>query len=525
MMTHSSTTGASRATLELAGQPLSLQEIAAVADGTAHPVLGGRARARMDAAVGVVDAALADERVAYGINTGFGRLATVRLPASDLLALQINLVRSHACGVGPLLQTPETRAMILLRANTLAAGHSGARPALVDHLLALLAHGIHPLVPSRGSVGASGDLAPLAHLALAVIGEGDVEYQGREMSSADAHRQAGLEPQQLQPKEGLALLNGTQALTAVGALALRAGVRLAALADLAGALTLEALRGTVAALDPRIHAVRPHAGQLAAAAHLRRLLDGSTVQPLRVDGSVRVQDAYSLRCMPQVHGAVRAALAHARQAVEVESGSVTDNPLIFPDEGEILSGGNFHGAPLALPFDYAAIALTDLMSISERRIERLINPDLSEGLPAFLTETPGLSSGFMIAHVTAVALLNEAKILSHPASIDNVPTSAGQEDHVSMGMTAANKLRTIVEHGERVLAIELMAAAQALDLRGVPASAPALAAAHAMVRAVVRRVREDRPLGPDIERLAGAIAAGDFERWTTGPLLDPGETV
>ena len=328
--------------------------------------------------------------------------------------------------------------MLLLRANVLASGFSGARPLVIDTLIAMLEKGVTPVIPEKGSVGASGDLAPLAHLALAAIGEGEVFYKGERLPAAAALERAQIAPLQLEVKEGLALLNGTQAMGAVGALALHRAEQLVRLADVAGAMTLEALKGTPVAFDERIHAARPHPGQMAVAAHLRELLRESEIRESHLENDPRVQDAYSLRCMPQVHGAVRTALNHARQVVEIESGSATDNPLVFAETGEVLSGGNFHGAPLALVFDYAAIALTDLMSITERRIDRLVNPDSNEGLPPFLTTQPGISSGFMMLQVTAVALLNEAKVLAHPASVDNVPTDGGKEDHVSMGMTSAD---------------------------------------------------------------------------------------
>ena len=360
--------------------------------------------------------------------------------------------------------------MLLLRANVLAKGHSGVRVRVAELLAGMLNHRVHPVVPSRGSVGASGDLAPLAHLALALIGEGDVFFRGERVPALIAMKATGLQPLVLEAKEGLALLNGTQAMVATGGLALLRGLRVAKLFDLAGAMSLEALMGTPTPFDARIHQARPHAGQMAAARHLRELLAESEIRESHRHNDSRVQDAYCLRCMPQVHGAARGALEHGREVIEIEAGSATDNPLIFPGEdgedAEILSGGNFHGAPLALALDYAAIALTDLISISERRIDRLINPDINEGLPAFLSDSPGVSSGLMIAHVTAAALLNESKVLAHPASIDSVPTSGGKEDHVSMGMTSALKLKRIVENAELVLAIELMAAAQGLEYTG-----------------------------------------------------------
>lgn len=468
------------------------------------------ARRRVENARRIVEKILDEGRVVYGVNTGFGKLSDVHIAPSELRALQLNLVRSHACGVGPALSEMETRAMLLLRANVLALGYSGARAAVVEMLVAMLERGVHPVIPEKGSVGASGDLAPLAHLALVAIGEGEAVYLGERMPGADALRRAELPPLQLEAKEGLALLNGTQAMTAVGGLALHCALRLAQLADVAGAMTLEALKGTPAAFDKRIHNARPHPAQIAVAAHLRELLRESEIRDSHLENDPRVQDAYSLRCMPQVHGAVRSALEHAREVVEIETGSATDNPLVFADREEVLSGGNFHGAPLALSFDYAAMALTDLASISERRIERLVNPDLNEGLPAFLTAHPGMSSGFMIAQVTAVALLNEMKVLSHPASVDNVPTSGGKEDHVSMGMTAATKLRTIVENAEHVVAIELLAAAEGLEYRAPLLPGKGVRRAYEIARACVPRLTQDRALAPDIERIVAAIRRDEF---------------
>ena len=491
--------------MHLSGQELTLDEIAALADVHTRVEITPAAIARMNASERVVRHVSGGGHPVYGINTGFGKLCEVRIPDDAIDRLQLNLVRSHACGLGRPLSEPETRVVMALRATTLALGYSGARPVVAQTLAAMLNTGVHPISPEKGSVGASGDLAPLAHLALCVIGEGEAIYRGERLPGAEALRRAGIEPLRLAPKEGLALLNGTQVLTAVGALALWRAYRLVELADVAGALTLQALLGTPAAFDQRIHAVRPHAGQAAAAAHLRALLEDSDVDPARRRTPARVQDAYSLRCMPQVHGAVRGALAFARASVETETGSATDNPLVFPETGDVLSGGNFHGAPLALAFDAAAIALTTLSSIQERRIDRLVNPDLNQGLPAFLAAHPGVSSGFMIAHVTAVSLLNESKVLAHPASIDNLPTSGGQEDHVSMGMTAALKLRTIVENGESIAAIELLAAAEGLRYRESFDPGPKLRAVVDRIREIVAPLGEDRALGRDIETLAAAI--------------------
>lgn len=494
--------------LELSGRPLTLAEISSVAHAHQHVKLSPTAVGRIQESRRVVDQICVEGRIVYGINTGFGRLSDVHVPSSELRALQLNLVRSHACGVGPLLSEAEVRAMMLLRANVLAVGFSGARLEVVQTVLDMLNAKVHPLIPEKGSVGASGDLAPLAHLALGVIGEGEVFLEGVRMPAAEGLATAGLKPVHLEAKEGLSLLNGTQAMASVGGLALFRAERLVRLADAAGASTLEALLGTPVAFDPRIHQARPHEGQIASARHLVSLLEDSEIRESHREGDPRVQDAYSLRCMPQVHGAVRGALAHAREVIEIETGSATDNPLIFPESGDVLSGGNFHGAPLAMALDYAAIAVTDLMSISERRIDRLVNPDLNENLPPFLARNPGTSSGFMIAHVTAVALLNEAKVFAHPASVDNLPTSGGKEDHVSMGMVAATKLRTIVDNAERVLAIELMAAAEGLDYRSPLMPGKGVQRIYDQVRKIVPRVEEDRALSGDIERLAQAIRDG-----------------
>ncbi|HEX3436211.1 MAG TPA: histidine ammonia-lyase [Pseudacidobacterium sp.] len=509
----------SEAVLELSGQTLSIEEIASVAQNHRKVAIADEAGPKIKASRSVVEGVIESGETAYGINTGFGKLADVRISNSDLRALQHNLVRSHASGIGEPLPEPETRAMLLLRANVLAKGHSGVRPVVVETLISLLNHDIHPVIPSRGSVGASGDLSPLAHLALALIGEGEVTYQGQRTGACCALKLAGIEPLALEAKEGLALLNGTQAMAATGALALDRALRVTQLFDLAGAMSLEALRGTPTAFDERIHTARPHRGQIQVAAHLRHLLEESEIRESHRHNDPRVQDAYCLRCMPQVHGAARGALAHVREVIETETGSATDNPLIFVDEngivsgGSILSGGNFHGAPLALALDYAAIALTDLMSISERRIDRLINPDINEGLPPFLSDTPGVSSGLMIAHVAAAALLNEAKVLAHPASVDSVPTSGGKEDHVSMGMTSALKLRQVVENAEHVLAIEMLSAAQGLDYRQPLKPAREVECARLAVRNVVPRLAEDRVLSGDIEKLADAIRGGAFDTW------------
>src|SRR2546421_3392087 len=487
--------------LELDGQRLSLAEVSAVARAEQTLSLSPAARARVEKSRAVVEQIISENRTVYGINTGFGKLSDIRIDRSDLQALQVNLVRSHSCGLGNPLSIDETRAMLLLRANVLALGYSGCRPVLIEKLIDMLNRGVTPVIPEKGSVGASGDLAPLAHLALTVIGEGEAFYEGERMSSADALQRAGIGPLQLDVKEGLALLNGTQAMTAVGGLALHRAERIARLADVAGAMSLEALKGTPVAFDERIHNARPHPGQTAVAQHLRELLRDSEIRESHLQNDPRVHDAYSLRCMPQVHGAARGARAQPKDIVELETGSATDNPLVFAESEEVLSGGNFHGAPLALAFDYAAMAVTDLMSITEPRLDRLVNPDANEGLPPFLTSQPGMSSGFMMMQVTAVALLNEAKGLAHPASIDNLPTDGGKEDHVSMGMTAATKLRSIVDNAELITAIELITAAEGLEYRAPLQPGRGVKQAYNIVRAHVPRLAEDRPLSPDIQKI------------------------
>src|SRR5882672_3431355 len=497
--------------LELRGQPLTLDQIVAVASGREQVKLADDARARCEASRTIVEKIVAENRTVYGVNTGFGKLSDVHIAPEQLSELQLNLVRSHSCGLGNPLSETEARAMLLLRANVLACGLSGARSVVVDTLVAMLARGVTPVIPEKGSVGASGDLAPLAHLALAAIGEGEAFYKGARLASAEALKRAEIEPLQLEVKEGLALLNGTQAMGAVGALALERAERVTRLADLSGAMSLEALKGTPVAFDARIHAARPHAGQIEVATHLRELLAGSEIRTSHLENDPRVQDAYSLRCMPQVHGAVRDALRHARGIVETEAGSATDNPLVFSDTGDVLSGGNFHGAPLALAFDYAAIAMTDLISITERRIDRLVNPDANEDLPPFLTRHAGTSSGFMMLQVTAAALLNEARILAHPASIDNVPTDGGKEDHVSMGMTAATKLRSIVDIAELATAIELITAAEALEYRKPLAPGRGVKAAYDLVRTRVSPLLADRSMSVDIQKIAEAVRAGEFD--------------
>ncbi|HTR49439.1 MAG TPA: histidine ammonia-lyase, partial [Kofleriaceae bacterium] len=421
--------------------------------------------------------------------------------------LQQNLVRSHASGVGGPLPRDAVRAMMLLRAAVLATGRSGARAVCCERLCELLAAGVHPVIPARGSVGASGDLAPLAHLALGMIGEGDAELGGHTLPAAEALRRAGIAPLVLEAKEGLTLLNGTQHMTAVGGLAVLDADVTCRVADLAGALSLEALKGTVRAFDERVVAARPHPGQIAVGALLRALLDGSEIAESHKDCG-KVQDPYSLRCMPQVHGATRDVLAFARTVLEREAASSTDNPLVL--DGEMISGGNFHGQPVALALDAAAIAVAELANISERRVEQLVNPHLSSGLPPFLAPDSGLNSGFMIAQVAAAALVSENKVLAHPASVDSIPSSAGREDHVSMGATAALKLHLIHDHVRTVLAIELLCGAQGIDLRRPLRTTKPLEAVHAAIRATIPAMMVDRPLAPDIAAMRALIDDGSL---------------
>ncbi|HWM87432.1 MAG TPA: histidine ammonia-lyase [Kofleriaceae bacterium] len=497
--------------------PLTLDRIAAVARRGAAVTIASSARARMAESRAVIESVLVGGAAApavYGVNTGFGALAEVRISPDEIRALQRNLVRSHSAGVGSPLPRDAVRAMMLLRAAVLTRGQSGARPEVAELLCRMLAAGVHPVIPSRGSVGASGDLAPLAHLALGMIGEGEAELDGQVLPSAEALARAGMAPLELEAKEGLTLLNGTQHMTAVGGLAVFDAHETCLVADIAGAMSLEALKGTVRAFDERILAARPQPGQIESGALLRRLLADSDIAESHRDCG-KVQDPYSLRCMPQVHGAARDLLGFAREVLEREANATTDNPLVFvdplmPHGGEILSGGNFHGQPVALALDAAAPAVAELASISERRVEQLVNPALSSGLPPFLAPQSGLHSGFMIAQVAAASLVSENKILAHPASVDSIPSSAGREDHVSMGATAALKLAQVHDHVRDVLAIELLAAAQGLDLRSPLKPARLMQAAHAHIRRVVPVMMEDRPLYKDIRAVRALIDDGSL---------------
>lgn len=479
--------------------------------------LAAPARERMLASRAVIERLIASDQAVYGVNTGFGKMASVRISREQIGELQVNLVRSHACGVGAALSENETRAMLLLRANAIAKGFSGVRPLVAETLCAMLNSGVHPVIPSQGSVGASGDLAPLAHLAQVAIGEGDAILQGHKISGGDALRRAQIAPLKLEAKEGLALLNGTQAMLALLSLGLREAEIAVDSADVAAALSLDALRGSPAAFDERIAAVRPYAGHAITARNLRWLNDGSAIRESHraTEKDKRVQDAYSLRCTPQVHGAVRDALAHVRATLAVELNSATDNPLVFADSGagagEVISGGNFHGQPLAMAADQLAVALATLAGISERRIEQMTNPQTSL-LPAFLVRDAGLNSGFMILQVTAAALASEMKTQATPHSVDSIPTSANQEDYVSMGMGAARRIHPMLVNLRNVLAIELLAACQGIDLLAPLATGAQAAKAQAIVRAESKMVEVDRSLAPDIREVEKRIAAGDFSK-------------
>ncbi|HME90413.1 MAG TPA: histidine ammonia-lyase [Myxococcaceae bacterium] len=490
------------------GETLQLEEIVKVARSEAFVELSPSAVERVERARSLVDRVAAGDEPAYGINTGFGNLAEIRVEKKDLQQLQRNLLRSHAAGVGPPLSIPETRALLLLRANVLAKGLSGIRLPTLALAIDMLNRDVVPVVPERGSVGASGDLAPLAHLALSLIGEGEAYFRGARLPAREALARADLRPITLEAKEGLALVNGTQAMSAVGVLSLLRAEALAEIADLAGAMTLEGLLGSHKPFSAEIQSVRPHPGQVACAQRLRELLADSEIV-LSHAHCAKVQDPYSLRCMPQVHGAARDGISFARRALEIEVNSATDNPLVFADSGNIVSGGNFHGQPVSLALDVLAIALAQLSTISERRVEQLVNPSLS-GLPPFLAKNSGLNSGFMIAQVTSAALVAESRILCHPACVDSIPSSAGREDHVSMGMTAALKVRQVAEHTRSCLAIELLVASQAIDMRLPLKAGRGVRAAHQLLRSRVPSLEADRELHIDIEAVQRLIDGGEL---------------
>ncbi len=497
--------------IQIDGTNLSFELLYRIVFDGAKVELAAAARAQMLASRAVVERLIESGDAVYGVNTGFGKLASVRISREQIGELQVNLVRSHACGIGAPLGEQETRAMLALRANAIAKGFSGVRPVVAEALCAMLNAGVHPLIPSQGSVGASGDLAPLAHLAQVAIGEGEAIFRGRTTSGAEAMRAAGIAPLALEAKEGLALLNGTQGMLALLALALRDAEIAVDTSDVAAALSLDALRGSPAAFDARIAEVRPYAGHATTARNLRRLNEGSTIRESHrsAEKDKRVQDAYSLRCAPQVHGAVRDALAQVRAILSVELNSATDNPLVFADSGEVISGGNFHGQPLAMAADQLAVALATLAGISERRIEQMTNPQTSL-LPAFLIREAGLNSGFMILQVAAAALASEIKTQATPHSVDSIPTSANQEDYVSMGMGGARRIQPMLTNLRNVLAIELLSACQGLDLLAPLRTGAQAQKAYAIVRAESKMVDADRSLAPDIRAIERKIAAGAF---------------
>lgn len=497
--------------LAITGSTLTIEDVEAVARWRRPVRLGGDAVSAIEQSESVVRRAVCEGRIAYGITTGFGSFADRVIPAADVLVLQRNLLRSHAVGVGQPLADEIVRAMLLLRANALACGASGVRLKTVQTLIDMLNRGVVPIVPEKGSVGASGDLAPLAHLTLVLVGEGTARLDGRTMSGADALAETGIAPLELGPKEGLALINGTQQMTATGALVLHDAKILLTTADIIGAMSLEAVRGTNRAFDARVHALRPHPGQIASAGNLRRVTAGSEIMTSHRDDNHKVQDPYSFRCMPQVHGASRDAVSYAAGVVTVELNSATDNPLIFADGGDIISCGNFHGQPVGLAMDTAGIAIAELANISERRIEAMLEPHFSE-LPPFLTRHAGLESGYMVSQYTAAALVSENKILAHPATVDSIPTSANQEDHVSMGSIAARKAAGILWNAQVVMAIELLCAAEGIDYRRPLHSGAGLEAVHRLVRDEVPHLDDDRPLHPDIDRVVDLIRTGAVVR-------------
>lgn len=515
------------------GEGLKIEDVVAVANAyrdpsRVHITLAPQARDRIQRARRAVEHFLACGDVVYGVNTGFGHFKSRIVPAADTERLQQNILVSHAVGVGEPIDEAATRAVMLIRANTLAKGHSGVRLETVERLLDVLNAGVHPRIPCKGSLGASGDLAPLAHMALVLVGQGEATYRGELLPGGEALRRAGLEPLTLGAKEGLALTNGTAFMTAIGSLVTWRAERLAQVADIAGALSCEALHATPRAFDERIHAVRPHPRQMACAAYLRRLLEGS--QFLRPDDPLNVQDAYTLRCMPQVHGAARDAIAYARWVLEIELNSATDNPLIFfEDDGTptCLSGGNFHGEPVALAMDYLKTALAEIGNISERRVTRLTDDASNQGtLPAFLIKHGGLNSGFMLAQYTAAALASENKVLAHPASVDTVPTSANTEDHVSMGPIAARQAEEILENVETILAIELLAAAQGIDFRrevlGDVRLGRGTAPAYALIRERVPFLEHDAYMAPLIEAALDLVRSGELVRVVNEATGNPG---
>ncbi len=485
------------------GKSLTMEEVVLVARHGYEVELSKSAKEAIEKSRAIVDRFVDEKRTVYGITTGFGKFSDVPISKEETEDLQRNLIISHACGVGPIFSKEIARAIVLLRANALSKGFSGVRPSTVETLLTMLNKDVVPCIPEQGSLGASGDLAPLSHMVLVMIGEGEAMYQGEVMPGKVAMEKAGIPLVTLTSKEGLSLINGTQVMTAVGCLTAYDAVQLMKLADISAAMSAEALGGITDAFDPRVHSIRPHRGQMDTAANLLRLLEGSGNTTRQ--GEVRVQDAYALRCVPQIHGASKDALNYVVSKVNIEINSVTDNPLIFPDDEAAISGGNFHGQPMALPFDFLGIALAEIANASERRTERLVNPQLSNGLPAFLTPKGGLHSGFMIAQYAAAALVSENKVLAHPASVDSIPSSANQEDHVSMGTIAARKARDIYNNVSNVIAIEILSATQGIDFKDPAKLGKGTKAAYALVRTQVDKLVDDRPMYTDINRVAELV--------------------
>jgi histidine ammonia-lyase len=485
------------------GNSLSLEQVALVAIDKVPVRLSETSRQKVQKCRAYVDKVIANGDTVYGLTTGFGKFSTVSIPPEHIAELQLNLIRSHATSIGEPYDIEQTRAIMLLRIAVLAKGYSGIRIETLDTLVNMLNRGVHPIIPKRGSVGASGDLSPLSHLALVLIGEGEAIYQGERMSGKQAMQRADITPVQLAAKEGLALNNGTQVMAALGVLSLLEAERLTRYADVIASMSIDALLGTPRAFDELIHQLRPHPGQLKSAANIRNLLSESILRESHRNCG-NIQDAYSLRCTPQVHGAVRDAIAYVRGVLQIEINSATDNPLIFADEEKVISGGNFHGEPLAIALDTLAIAVSELASISERRIEQMLNPALSRGLSPFLAKRPGIDSGFMIAQLTAASLVSENKVLAHPASVDSIPTSANQEDHVSMGSVSAIKLLQVMENVGSVLGIELLIAAAALDERGLPSS-DSLERVKALVRENIAAMQEDRIMYPDVNNAIALV--------------------
>lgn len=492
----------------LDGSSLHLEDVVRVAGQGEQVTIAQDAWTRVAQCRKRVEQIVTGNETVYGVTTGFGKFSDVRIPTEDVISLQTNLLRSHACGVGPALPEVTVRAMMLLRANALAKGYSGIAPDTLQLLVDCLNQGVHPVIPSQGSLGASGDLAPLSHLALLLIGEGEAIVQGTKLPAQEALAQAGLQPILLQAKEGLALINGTQAMAAIGSLTYVRAKRLVQMADVIAALTVQALRGIVDAYEEAVHRVRPYPEQIDVGGNMRSLLQGSALTTRQ--GEVRVQDAYSLRCIPQVHGATRQVLHYVEDKLSIEINSATDNPLIFLEDGRVISGGNFHGQPVAFAMDFLKIGISELANISERRLERLVNSQLSDGLPPFLSRNPGLESGMMIAQYAAASLVSENKVLAHPASVDSIPSSANQEDHVSMGTIAARHAEQVVENAARVLAIELIAAAEAAEHRGPDRLAPATRALYDALRETVNPLTEDRSLYGEIEQVAKRLLNGGW---------------